>query len=413
MDYNRKVLSMVLAGGEGRRLYPLTKDRAKPAVPIGGRYRIIDFVLSNFINSGLYKIKVLTQFKSSSLNDHLSRAYSLSRTLDHFIDAVPAQMRSGPFWYRGTADAVYQNLNLIFDEEPEIVCVFGGDHVYKMDIRQMIDFHIEKNADVTVCAVSCPIGEASEQFGVIEVDNESRMIGFQEKPKNPREIPGRPGKTLASMGNYIFKTEKMLEILEKDALRDTSHDFGKTIIPGSFESYKVCVYDFYNNSHPGMTEPERAYWKDVGTIHSYWKVNMDLAYVSPTFNIYNERWPIRSYHPDVPPAKFVFADKKHERMGIATDSLVAEGTIISGGTIDKSILFPKVRINSYSQVSESILMEGVDVGRYSKIRKTIIDKGVKIPPNTTIGYDHEKDKSRFHISPEGIVVIPKGALIKE
>lgn len=402
---------MVLAGGEGKRLYPLTKDRAKPAVPIGGRYRIIDFALNNFINSGLYKIKVLTQFKSSSLNDHLSRAWSLSRSLHHYIDSVPAQMRTGPFWYRGTADAVYQNLNLIFDEEPEIVVVFGGDHVYKMDIRQMIDFHIKNDADITVCAVSCPLEEASGQFGVIEVDRNNRMIGFEEKPKHPKPLPDNPKRTLASMGNYIFRTEKMLEILEQDALRNTAHDFGKTIIPGSFADYKVFVYDFYNNTHPGMNKNERGYWKDVGTINAFWKVNMDLVSVSPQFNIYNEQWPIRSFHPDVPPAKFVFADK--ERMGTATDSLVAEGSIISGGTIDRSVLFPKVRINSYSSIQESILMEGVNIGRYSKIRKTIIDKGIHIPPKTEIGYDLQRDRERFHVSPEGIVVIPKGAKIKQ
>lgn len=408
----RKILSIILAGGEGKRLYPLTKDRAKPAVPIGGRYRIIDFALNNFINSGLYKIKVLTQFKSNSLNDHLSKAWALSRTLGQYIDAVPAQMRTGPFWYRGTADAVYQNLNLIFDEEPEIVCVFGGDHIYKMDIRQMIKFHEDTDADITVCAVSVPLEEARKQYGVIEVDKNGRMIGFEEKPSKPKTIPGNAKRTFASMGNYIFKTDKMLKILKQDALKDTSHDFGKTIIPETFSKYRVFVYDFFNNTHPGMGDNERGYWKDVGTIYSYWQVNMEFVSVTPTFNLYNEEWPIRSYHPDVPPAKFVFADKKHQRIGIATDSLVAEGCIISGGMINKSILFPKVRINSYSQVQESILMDGVNVGRYSKIRRAIIDKGVNIPQKTRIGYDIEEDKKRFQVSPEGIVVIPKGAVIK-
>ena len=407
----RNILSMILAGGEGARLFPLTKDRAKPAVPIGGRYRIIDFVLNNFINSGLYKLKVLTQFKSNSLNDHLSRAWTLSRTLGHYIDPVPAQMRTGPFWYRGTADAVYQNFNLIFDEEPEILCVFGGDHIYKMDIRQMIDFHVESDADITVCAVACPVAEAAGQYGVIEVDKTGRMIGFEEKPAKPKEIPGRPGYTLASMGNYIFKTDKMLEILQHDALKDTSHDFGKTIIPEAYSKYRVFVYDFSTNTHPGMGEQEKGYWKDVGTIYSYWQVNMDFVSVSPTFNLYNDEWPIRSYHPDVPPAKFVFADKKNKRIGVATDSLVAEGCIISGGTLDRCILFPKVRINSYSHVEKSILMDSVNIGRHSKIRGTIIDKGVNIPPNTVIGYDPEEDRKRFHVSPEGIVVIPKGAVL--
>ena len=411
MYRQKKILSMILAGGEGTRLYPLTRDRAKPAVPIGGRYRIIDFVLNNFINSGFYKLKVLTQFKSNSLNDHLSKAWNLSKSLGQYIDPVPAQMRTGPFWYRGTADAVYQNLNLIFDEEPEILCVFGGDHIYKMDIQQMIDFHEEKDADITVCAVPCPIEEAKGQYGVIQVDKNGRMIGFQEKPSKPKPIPGKPKMTLASMGNYVFRTEKMLEILKQDALRDTSHDFGKTIIPEAFSKYNVFVYDFSNNTHAGMTEPERGYWKDVGTIYSYWQVNMDLVSVTPTFNLYNEDWPIRSHHPDVPPAKFVFADKKNRRIGSATDSLVAEGCIISGGTLDRCILFPRVRINSYSHIEKSILMEGVNIGRYSKIKNAIIDKGVNIPPKTKIGFDLDEDKKRFHVSPEGIVVIPKGATL--
>jgi len=405
------VLTMILAGGEGTRLYPLTKDRAKPAVPFGGRYRVIDFVLSNFINSGFYKIKVLTQFKSNSLINHLSRAWTLSPFLNQYVDPVPAQMRVGKDWFKGTADAVYQNLNLIFDENPEYVNVFSGDHIYKMDVRQMMAFHIDAKADVTVAVIPKPVKEAALTFGVVEVDKNFRIIGFEEKPKKPKQIPGKPGMALVSMGNYIFNANVIVEVLERDALKDTSHDFGKTIIPQVIKTHKVYAYDFNKNEIAGLTEPERGYWRDIGSIDSYWQANMDLVAVTPVFNLYNSAWPIRVQYTSSPPAKFVFADKKHSRIGIATDSLVSEGSIISGGQVNRSILFSDVRINSYAQVTDSIIMDGVNIGRYCRIKNAIIDKGSIISPNTVIGYKIEDDKKRFMVSSSGIVVLQKGTMI--
>ena len=402
----RNVLTMVLAGGMGERLYPLTRDRAKPAVPFGGRYRIIDFVLNNFINSGFFKIKVLTQFKSNSLIQHITHTWRLVPEIGHYVDVVPAQMRKGPFWFRGTADAVYQNLELIFDESPDYVCVFGGDHIYKMDVSQMMQFHVENDADLTIATIPVPIEEA-DQFGIIEIDENNRVTGFVEKPKEgAKTIPGRPDMVLASMGNYIFKAKVMTEVLEHNALRDAAHDFGKQIIPQMYPGMRVFAYDFATNRIPG--EEGTGYWRDVGTIDSYYAASMDLVAVTPAFNLYNSRWPIVSSALNLPPAKFVFADTKSHRIGIATDSLVTDGAIISGGTINRSVLFPRVKINSFAHVDESILMDGVDVGRYSKIRRTIIDKGVRIPPKTSIGYDLERDRERFTVTDSGIVVVPKG-----
>lgn len=411
--FSQNVLTMILAGGEGTRLYPLTRDRAKPAVPFGGRFRIIDFALNNFVNSGFFKIKVLTQFKSDSLNVHLSKAWRLSPNLDQFVDAVPAQMRTGRHWYRGTADAVYQNLNLVFDEVPEYVCVFGGDHIYQMDIRQMLAFHIEKDADVTIAAVPMPSSE-SPHFGVIEVDTDWRITGFEEKPKVGKTIPNQPDKILASMGNYIFKRQPLTSVLEQDAaLQDSAHDFGKTILTKLHHSSRVFAYNFLDNSIPGAEGKERGYWRDVGTVDSYYQANMDLIAVDPIFNLYNYRWPLRTVHYDYPAAKFVFADFDKDRAGVATDSMVSEGCIVSGGRIDRSILSPRVMIHSYSSVEDSILMHGVDVGRYAKIRKAIIDKGVKIPRGCKIGYDEADDRARgFHISESGVVVVPKGTVIE-
>ncbi|MBI3815080.1 MAG: glucose-1-phosphate adenylyltransferase [Nitrospinae bacterium] len=407
-----KVLVMILAGGEGTRLYPLTKERAKPAVPFGGRYRIIDFALSNFINSGFFQLKVLTQFKSESLNRHLSLAWRLSPKLDQYIDPVPAQMRTGRDWYKGTADAIYQNLNLIKDANPDYVCVFGGDHVYKMDVRQMLNYHIKKGAELTVSAIPKAIHEASS-FGIIEVDGEWRIKGFEEKPKNPKPIPGRSGIALVSMGNYIFNTGVLLEEVTADSKKkDSRHDFGRDIIPRIKKKRKLFAYDFYKNKVPGMTPAEKGYWMDIGSLDAYWQASMDLVAVSPVFNLYNNEWPIRTYYHPCPPAKFVFADKKSERVGIATDSIVSEGCIISGGQINRSILSPQVRINSYSYVTESILMEGVNVGRHAKIKRAIIDKFVEIPPGMEIGYNIKEDKKRFYVTESGIVVVPKEAVLK-
>lgn len=409
----RNVLTMVLAGGMGERLYPLTRDRAKPAVPFGGRYRIIDFVLNNFINSGFFKIKVLTQFKSNSLIEHITRTWRLVPQIGQYVDVVPAQMRKGPFWFRGTADAVYQNLELIFDERPEQVCVFGGDHIYKMDVNQMLQFHLAMDADLTIATIPVSLAEA-HHFGIVEVDEDLRVTGFVEKPKKgAKTIPGRPNMVLASMGNYIFKAKVMTDILEHNALRDAAHDFGKEIIPEVFTSLNVYAYDFATNRIPGERADSVGYWRDVGTIESYYDASMDLVSITPSLNLYNQNWPIVSAPMNLPPAKFVFADAETHRLGIATDSMVSDGVIISGGTINRSILFPRVKINSYSHVDESILMEGVDVGRYSRIRSAIIDKGVKIPPRTMIGYDPELDKKRFTVSETGIVVIPKGVVLQE
>lgn len=405
-------LVMILAGGEGKRLYPLTRDRAKPAVPFGGRYRIIDFVLNNFINSGFYKIKVLTQYKSDSLNQHISRGYALSPFLDQYVDLVPAQMRTGGTWYQGTADAVYQNLLHIVDADPNYVCVFGGDHIYKMDVSQMLEYHKQKQAALTIAAIPIPIEEASE-FGIMEVDDNWRLTSFIEKPKTkPKSIPGHPELCLASMGNYIFGRDVLVDALERDAkIEDSNHDFGKNVIPMLLnEGQPVYVYNFKDNAFSGMTDAERGYWKDVGSIDAYWQANMDLLDSCPELNLYAKEWPLRTFNYNYPPAKFIW--QEGDRVGMATNSMVSEGCIVSGGSLSRCILSPKVRINSYSQVSDSILMENVNVGRHCEIRNAIIDKNVEIPPHTKIGFDREVDTQRgFFVSPNGITVVPKGAIL--
>jgi glucose-1-phosphate adenylyltransferase len=409
----RNVLTMILAGGMGERLYPLTRDRAKPAVPFGGRYRIIDFVINNFINSGFFKIKILTQFKSTSLIEHITRTWRLVPEIGQYVDVVPAQMRKGPFWFRGTADAVFQNLELIFDERPDLICVFGGDHIYKMDVNQMLQEHLANEADLTIATIPVPLSEA-KHFGIVEIDEDFRVTGFVEKPKEgAKTIPGRPDMVLASMGNYIFDTRVMIDVLQKNALRDSAHDFGKEIIPNMYPRMKVYAYDFAKNFIPGEEEYNSGYWRDVGTVDAFYEASMDLVAVTPLFNLYNPLWPIVSAPMHLPPAKFVFADAQSQRIGIATDSLVSDGAIISGGTINRCVLHPRVRIHSYADIDESILMDGVDVGRHSKIRRAIIDKGVQIPPNSSIGYDLEQDKERFTVTESGIVVVPKGAEIAE
>ncbi len=410
--YFGKVLTMILAGGQGKRLYPLTKDRAKPAVPFGGRYRIIDFVLNNFVNSGLYRIKVLTQYKSDSLNKHISCGWDLSSSIGQFVDLVPAQMRTDGSWYKGTADAVYQNMNQILDDNYKTVCVFGGDHVYKMNVRQMLEYHQIKNSDITISAIPVPIELASE-YGVIEVDENWRLTGFIEKPKaTPKSIPNDPSKCLVSMGNYVFKADSLVQELKLDAAdENSSHDFGKNIIPNMLKKgMKVFAYDFSTNTFPDMNDSEKGYWRDVGNIDSYYEANMDLLDCNPELNLYSKEWPLRTLNYNFPPAKFIWDEDK--RLGIAKNSLVSEGCIISGGSISNCILSPKVKINSYSHVSNSILMENVSIGRYSRIDKAIIDKNVIIPPNTEIGVNKEEDIKRgFYVSPGGITVVPKDSIL--
>jgi glucose-1-phosphate adenylyltransferase len=408
-----KILAMILAGGEGRRLDPLTRERAKPAVPFGGRYRIIDFVLSNFANSGMLRMKVLVQYKSESLNAHIQRGWRLTALLNQYVEIVPAQMRVGPKWFEGSADAIYQNLNIITDEEPEYTFVFGADHVYRMDVRQMLDFHLAKKAELTVAAIPIPVSEA-EEFGIIEVDAEGRMVGFVEKPKSgAKTMPGDPTRCLASMGNYLFTTDALVQEIVRDAGDPNSaHDFGKSIVSSMHQRKRVYVYDFATNRVPGQSDKERGYWRDVGSLDAYYQANMDLVDVDPIFSLYNDRWPIYTVQHNFPPVKFVFNNVKENRVGIATDCLVSEGCIISGGHVHHSILSPKVRVNSYAYLEDAIVFENVNIGRHCRIRRAIIDKHVEIPPHSEIGYDREKDAKHFHLTESGIVVIPKGMRIE-
>ncbi|HEX7488955.1 MAG TPA: glucose-1-phosphate adenylyltransferase, partial [Anaeromyxobacteraceae bacterium] len=342
-----KTLAMIHAGGEGRRLDPLTRERAKPAVPFGGRYRIIDFALSNFANSGLLRMKVLVQYKSESLNTHIQRAWRLTALLNQYVELVPAQMRVGPKWFEGSADAIYQNLNIITDEEPEFTYVFGADHVYRMDTRVMLDFHREKRADLTVAAIPIPVAEAQD-FGIMEVDNDGRLIGFVEKPKpgTAKTMPGDPTRCLASMGNYLFTTDVLVrEIVNDAADPNSAHDFGKSIVAGMFDRKRVFVYDFAKNEVPGQSERERGYWRDVGSLDAYYQANMDLVDVNPIFSLYNDQWPIFTIQYNYPPAKFVFANEHEGRVGRATDSLLSPGCIVSGGRVEHSLLSPRVKVN--------------------------------------------------------------------
>jgi glucose-1-phosphate adenylyltransferase len=403
------ILAMILAGGKGERLHPLTLHRAKPAVPFGGIYRIIDFTLSNCINSGVRKIAVLTQYKSMSLDKHLRLGWNFfSGELNEYIISVPPQQRVGDKWYQGTADAIYQNIYMIEKDAPDHLMILAGDHVYKMDYAEMFRFHREKRADATVAAIEVPVAQASA-FGIIEVEEDWRIAGFEEKPRKPKSIPGRPDMAFASMGIYLFNTRKILEHLRFDALRDTSHDFGRNIIPEMLKTARVCAYNFIDENRKAAK-----YWRDVGTIDAYWEANQDLVSVDPLLNLYDRAWPIRTYQAQNPPAKFVFAqEKKGGRLGIALDSIVAPGCIVSGGRVQHSVLSPNVRVNSYSEVYDSILMENVDIGRHCRIKRAIIDKDIKIPPGTEIGYDLDEDRTRFHVTPSGIVVIGKGTELCE
>lgn len=404
------VLTMILAGGEGTRLAPLTSKRAKPAVPFGGNYRIIDFVLNNCVNSDLLQIFVLTQFKSQSLSKHMSRAWRLSGLTRRFIDLVPAQMQTGKHWYQGTADAIYQNLEIVEGIEPDLVAVFGGDHIYKMDIRQMITYHRDCNALLTIAAIPVPMKEA-HQFGIIEVDEKGKMTGFVEKPKGEvKSIPGREGWALASMGNYVFDADVLTETLKIDAENpDSKHDFGHDVIPMIFERGDVYVYNFAENIIRGEPEHSRGYWRDVGTLDAYFDANMDLLNVNPPFDLYNKYWPLRCYHPAVPPAKFVHDEK--DRTGQAIRSMVSAGTVISGSMIYSSILGHNCRVHSHSYVENSVMLGNNDIGRGCRIRRAIIDKDAIIAPGTVIGEDPELDRKRFHVSESGVVVIPYKARV--
>ena len=404
-----RTLALIMAGGQGTRLYPLTRDRAKPAVPFGGKYRIVDFVLSNFVNSQIYSIYVLVQWRSQSLIEHLKDGWQLGRIMhDHFIVPVPAQMRMGESWYQGTADAIFQNLNLIDDFKPDLVAVFGADHIYRMDIAQMIEFHIDRKAAATVATLPVPIEEA-DQFGILEVDSGLRISGFEEKPRqNPRAMPGAPGKCLASMGNYLFDPQVLRAALAEDAdKRSSHHDFGRDLIPALIDRAPVYAYNFMSNRIRGDSEENLSYWRDVGTIEAYYEANMDLRDARPHLNLYNQFWPLRTAYYNQPPAKFVF--NEDFRRGQALHSTISEGCIVSGGTVRNSILGRSVFVHSYSQIDDSVIMDYCDIGRYAKVRRAIIDKNVQIAEGDEIGYDLERDRKRFFVTDSGIVVIPKAA----
>jgi glucose-1-phosphate adenylyltransferase len=405
------VFGIVLAGGEGKRLAPLTADRAKPAVPFGGNYRLIDFALSNLVNAGYRQIVVLTQYKSHSLDRHISTTWRLSPLLGNYVAPVPAQMRRGPRWFSGSADAIYQNLNLLYDERPEIVAVFGADHIYRMDPRQMVDQHVESGAAVTVAALRAPLAEA-DQFGVIETAADGQTItAFREKPTDAVGLPDAPDKVFASMGNYIFSAEALIDIVTRDAEDASSkHDMGGSIVPALVESGAAHVYDFSRNEVPGASEVERGYWRDVGTLDAFYDAHMDLISVEPEFNLYNREWPILTWPDPLPPAKFVF-DEDDGRRGTALDSMVCAGVVISGATVRRSVLSPGAHLHSYAEVEDSVLMQGVDVGQRAVVRRAIVDKNVRIAPGAEIGVDPVADRERFTISAGGVVVIPKGATV--
>ena len=396
---------MVLAGGKGTRLYPLTKERAKPAVPFAGRYRIVDFVLSNLINSGIYSIYVLVQFKSQSLLQHLREGWEVSGLLkNHFIIPVPAQMRTpGEDWYRGTADAIYQNINLIEQADPHIVAIFGADHIYRMNIREMVEFHARKKAKVTVAAIPVEKEYASE-FGVIETTADGAIRGFHEKRKDAPTMPGRPEHVFASMGNYVFSTDVLLRELYADAEKeDSSHDFGRDILPGLIGRTEMYAYDFQTNRIPGDPPGQPVYWRDVGTIDAYFEASMDLRSVAPELNLYNRQWPLRTAGYSDAPAKFTFDEEG--RRGQAIDSIVSGGAILSGGLVRNSIIGRGVKVHTGARIEDSVIFDNCDIGRHAAVRRAILDKNVRVPEGGRIGYDVERDRKFYHVTETGIVVV--------
>ncbi len=397
-----RILGIVLAGGKGERLYPLTKERSKPAVPFGSKHRIIDFVLSNFINSQIYSIYILVQYKSQSLIDHIRRGWRFSALVDeHFIITVPPQMRWGESWYRGTADAVFQNINLVRDLNPDLVAIFGADHVYRMDLQQMLDAHLERRADVTVASLPVPV-EAASDFGILETDEDARIIGWEEKPKDPHPMPGDPRRALSSMGNYIFNTDVLEDILAEDARRSTDHDFGRTIIPELYPYARVYAYDFLTNEVPGLRpNEERGYWRDVGTIDAYWRANMDLLGDRPVLDLDNARWPILASAFAGPAARII--------EGSVEDVALGEGTLIRGGTVRHSVLGQGVVIERGAVVEDSIIMDNTAVGRGARIRRAIVDRFNVIEDNARIGWDRDQDLQAGLLDPSGIAVVPRGA----
>jgi len=395
----RQTLALVLAGGRGSRLHDLTKWRAKPAVPFGGKFRIIDFPLSNCVNSGISQVGVITQYKSHSLMRHIQRGWGFLRgEFGEFVELLPAQQRIETSWYEGTANAVLQNLDIIRSHNPEYVLILAGDHVYKMDYGTMLAAHVEQEADVTIGCIEVPIEEASA-FGVMSVDDNLQITEFEEKPKAPKPMPGAPGKALASMGIYVFNSKTLFEELTKDHdLSSSSHDFGKDIIPSAIKRLRVCAFPFRD-----PVSNKVAYWRDVGTIDSLWQANMELIDVSPELNLYDLDWPIWTYQEQLPPAKFVFNDA--DRCGTAVDSMLAGGCIVSGAKIEHSLLFSQVHVHSYSNVQDSVVFPDVEIGRHCQIRSALIDRGCRIPEGTRIGFDRQQDEARFHVSPKGIILV--------
>lgn len=400
----RETLALVLAGGQGTRLKDLTSWRAKPAVHFGGKFRIIDFPLSNCVNSGIRRISVLTQYKSHSLNRHIQRGWGfLGGQMGEFVELLPAQMRLGESWYAGTADAVFQNLDIIRRHNASYILILAGDHVYKMDYGTMIGAHVESGADITVGCIEVPSEEASA-FGVMDVDPDYRIVKFQEKPANPESIPGKPGVSLASMGIYVFSTDVLFDALENDTtVEGSSHDFGKDIIPGLLGKKAVQAFPFKDPVSGG-----EAYWRDVGTVDALWKSNLELTGIVPELDLYDEDWPIWTYQEHVPPAKFIFDDSG--RRGMAVDSMVAGGCIVSGSVVRHSLLFPRVRVHSYSEIQDSVLFPKVEIGRNCKIKKALIDRDCVIPEGMEIGYDLDLDKERFYVSPGGVVLVTPAML---